>query len=96
MPFLTDNKFMPLKVFVLVIAVIFTTGQICPAAGTIESVAIDSKTIIHLPASVKTVLVENYTYSPKLLTDELRAYTFQQAVFWTIATLALASAVARR
>ena len=87
---------MPVKCCALIIAFIFTTGQICSGTGTLESVAIDSKTVIHLPPSVKTVLVENYTYSPKLLADELRAYTLQQAIFWAVATLALGSAVAGR
>ena len=62
----------------------------------IKSETIDSKTMIHLPSSVKTLLVEDFNYSPRLLSDELRAYTLQQAVFWTVATLALGSAVARR
>ena len=61
-----------------------------------KTVAIDQKTIIHLPPSVKNILVENHTYSAGILTDELRAYTVQQAIFWVVATLALGSAVARR
>ena len=64
--------------------------------SSLKSGTVDSKTIIHLSPSVKNVLVENYSYSAKTLSDELRAYTLQQAVFWAVATLALGSAVAAR
>ncbi|MFC1754984.1 hypothetical protein ACFL96_16595 [Thermoproteota archaeon] len=54
---------------------------------------ITKETLIHLPDSVNYVMVENQSYSTKLFEQELRAYTWQQGLFWIAATWLLAAAV---
>lgn len=61
----------------------------------LKSIDLDGEVEIHLPSTIKTVVVEKREYSEKMFEDEIRAYTLQQAVFWTLATLVLASAVER-
>ncbi len=53
-------------------------------------------TVIHLPGSVRNVLVEKYEYPTNMLEDEVRAFTFQQALFWTAATILLGNSVRSR
>jgi len=64
--------------------------------GASDTICVSSETMIHLPKSVKNVFVENYNYPTSQFENEIRAYTIQQAIFWTITTLALGSSVRQR
>ena len=66
------------------------------ALGEDSTVIVPGEVMIHLPPSVKNVLVEKYTYPTNMFENEIRAYTIQQAVFWTVATLALGGVVKNR
>ena len=64
--------------------------------GASDTICLSAETMIHLPKSVKNVFVEKYDYPTSQFEAEIRAYTIQQAIFWTITTLALGSSVRQR
>ncbi|MFH1386392.1 MAG: hypothetical protein ABIH50_01840 [bacterium] len=72
-----NNKFISFVIVVALASTLTVTGE----------------TVIHLPSTAKRVIIEKQNYSTARFEQEIRAYTIQQAVFWTIATIALGAAI---
>ena len=50
---------------------------------------IDKDTVIHVPDSAKVLLVEEFKPKTDYFETEVRAYTYQQAFYWILATAIL-------
>jgi len=70
-----------------------------PAILTLKNIAdlsainIEDETMIHLPDSIKFIVVEQYELETESFRKEIRAYTMQQTLFWTAATLIVVNAI---
>ena len=50
---------------------------------------VNSDTVIHLPKTAKLLLAEEFRPKTDYFESEVRAYTYQQAFFWLLATAIL-------